>query len=152
MDPGLSGALAVYCPGDNKIVEIFDVPVVPSGVKNRNTVNVSSLALSLGSVADEIAFVVFEDVHSTPNDGPVGAFAFGKSTGIVIGMIGAFMIPVFFTPPSVWKNVMGLSRNKDESRALATKKFPLSSHLWQKKEHDGRAEAALLAYFGKRFW
>lgn len=106
----------------------------------------------LDSWASEIELAVIEDVHSSPRDGHVGAFSFGKTTGILIGTLATLLIPTFFTPPQVWKNCFGLSKNKDDSFRLATKKFPDSSHLWTRKKDDGRAEAVLLADFGRRFY
>jgi crossover junction endodeoxyribonuclease RuvC len=151
VDPGLSGALALLNPRTNELKCVWDVPTILSGVGNRRQVDVSSLALKLGSYSEEIAFCVMEDVHSTPNDGPVGAFAFGKSTGILIGVVGSMLIPIYFSPPSVWKNCFGLSSDKNKSRELAIKKYPTQAEMFKRKKDDGRAEAALLAEFGKRF-
>ncbi len=151
IDPGLSGAMTVLCPRTDSIILVCDMPTELSGVGNRRQINVAALALKMDSFIDEVAFCVFEEVHSISGDGPVGAFAFGKSAGILIGMLGAHTIPIFFTPPQIWKPIFGLSKNKNESRALAIKKFPISSDLFARTKDDGRAESALLAYFGKRF-
>ena len=39
-------------------------------------------------------------------------------------------------------------KDKDEARKRASELMPNASHLWQYKNEDGVAEAALLAYFG----
>ena len=151
VDPGLSGALAIIDPLANSIIDVTDTPVVPSGIGNRKMINVQELTFHLDRFSNDILFSVIEEVHSTPNDGPVGAFSFGKSFGIVIGIVGAFRIPIFFTPPSVWKNCMGLSTNKGDSRKLAGDKYPKSRFLFERKKDDGRAESVLIADFGRRF-
>lgn len=130
---------------------LWDVPT-KEGVKSRKQVDPVKLALLIGSYADEIELAMIEDVHSSPNDGHVGAFSFGKTTGILVGSIAAFMIPTFFTPPTVWKYCFGLSKNKEDSFRLASKKFPEASHFWTRKKDDGRAEAVLLAEFGLQFY
>lgn len=152
VDPGITGAMALLCVRTGTIKEVFDIPTHPSGIKNRKTVHITKLAIKIGAYADEIAFCVIEDVHSTPNDGPVGAFAFGKSTGILLGVIGSYMIPIYPVSPLAWKSCFGLSRDKNESRALAAKKFPLSAEAFSLKKDHGKSEAVLLAEFGKRFY
>jgi len=99
-----------------------------------------------------VEIAIIEDVHAMPGQGVTSMFGFGVSKGLVIGMLHAFKCPVFTVPPAVWKGVYGLSSNKDASRALASKKFPNSSYLWTRKKDDGRAEALLLADFGRRFY
>jgi hypothetical protein len=53
-------------------------------------------------------------------------------------------------PPAVWKKHFSLSGDKDASRAYASSVFPDEAHLWARKKDDGRAEAALIAYYGWR--
>lgn len=152
IDPGITGAVACIDPNMEKVVSLWDVPTLADGPTGRKIVDVTTLALQFGALITDCEFCIIEDVHSMPRDGHVGAFSFGKTTGILIGMVSALMVPIYYTPPAVWKGCFGLSSNKDESRALASKKYPHSSHLWLKKKHDGRAEAVLLADFGKRFY
>ncbi len=87
-----------------------------------------------------------------PGQGVVSMFSFGVSKGIIIGMLGLGLVPVFLTPPGVWKNCYGLSKDKNKSRELAATKYPLHKKLFERKRDDGRAESALLADFGRRFW
>lgn len=152
IDPGINGALALLHIPTNQLAHVIDIPIIASGVKDRKTININALTLVLSDWADDIQFCVFEDVHSQPRDGAVGAFSFGKVCGILLGVCGSLMIPVYPVPPQVWKGVFGLSSDKDESRYLASRKFPESKDMWKLKKHDGRAEAALLAEFGKRFY
>ncbi len=150
VDPGLSGALAVLDVKNRSIVSVFDMPIIQE--KTKRTIDCGALGLKLSAFIDDISFAVVEDVHSMPGQGVVGVFSFGVSKGIILGMLGLSLIPVFLTPPAVWKNVMGLNRDKDWSRTLATKLFPLSEdHFKLKKDHD-KAESCLLAEFGRRFY
>lgn len=57
-------------------------------------------------------------------------------------------IPTFEVDPSAWKKSMHLTSDKNASRALASQYFPDCSDQWQRVKDDGRAEAALIAYYG----
>jgi hypothetical protein len=59
-------------------------------------------------------------------------------------------IPTFEVDPSTWKKSMHLSADKNASRALASQYFPDSADQWSRVRDDGRAEAALIAYYGAR--
>lgn len=138
-------------PKHSNVIALWDVPTV-KGIGDRKQVDTVRLSLMLDAYSKDVELAVIEDVHSSPHDGHVGAFSFGKTTGILIGVVATLLIPTFFTPPAVWKNCFGLSKNKSDSFSLATKKFPGSAHLWTRKKDDGRAEAVLLADFGRRFY
>jgi hypothetical protein len=59
-------------------------------------------------------------------------------------------IPTFEVDPSAWKKTMHLSTDKNASRALASQYFPDAADQWSRVRDDGRAEAALIAYYGAR--
>ena len=48
IDPGLNGAIAVL--QDNKVKEIFDVPVMPEGKKNKRQLNSAQLVKLLKDI------------------------------------------------------------------------------------------------------
>lgn len=58
-------------------------------------------------------------------------------------------IPTFEVDPSTWKKSMHLSTDKNASRALASQYFPDAADQWSLKKFDGRAEATLIALYGK---
>jgi len=59
-------------------------------------------------------------------------------------------IPTFEVDPSTWKKSMHLTSDKNASRALASQYFPDAADQWARVKDDGRAEAALIAYYGWR--
>jgi crossover junction endodeoxyribonuclease RuvC len=161
VDPGLSGALAFVEVGERcKLISVQDMPLFPSPAKRE--IDVTALASSIDAYSKQTRFAVIEDVHAMTyidargerrGQGAAASFAFGKAAGIAHGIIASCMIPSFFVKPSVWKVLMGLSSNKNLSREKASKLFPGSEHHWKRAKDDGRAEAALLAYFGaQKFW
>jgi hypothetical protein len=46
--------------------------------------------------------------------------------------------------------VVGAPAGKDGARARASQLIPSAAHHWPLKKHDGRAEAALLAFYASR--
>src|SRR5271166_3234438 len=80
VDIGVSGAIAIMT-GDGDLVEIHDMPTLGDGPKGRRAVNGPLLAEIIGKAGYSRAFV--ELVGARPGEGSVGAFAFGRSRGVV---------------------------------------------------------------------
>jgi len=151
VDPGFGGALAVYDPLNRVLVEVIDMPVFEDRL-GRIQLNAPELVHSLNKHADSIGLCIIEDVAARPGQGVTSMFRFGFSTGVITGIIAAKLIPIYKTPPAVWKSLMGLTRDKAQSLIKARETFPDQAHLFQLKKHADRAEAALLAVFGERVW
>lgn len=149
IDPGKTGAIAILDPEKNQLIAVLDTPLLLRDGK-KAFFDFYGFAALVRHFIPEISRAVIEDVHSMPGQGVASMFDFGKSFGIAIGTCAAFSIPISFVSPGVWKMSLGLGRSKDDSRRKATELFPQSSELWSRKKDDGRAEAALLAHFGKR--
>lgn len=152
VDPGLSGALAFYNFKTKKLEAVFDMPLnTVSSSESKSHINTFQLSLIVDGYSARTCLAVIEEVASRPKEGVVSVFRFGFVTGLVTGVIAAHHIPPVFTPPSVWKGLMNLSSNKNLSRAKASTLFPDMAEKFKRVKDDGRAEAALLAFFGERF-
>ena len=135
IDPGLSGAIAVM--EDNKVLNLFDIPVMSEGKKNKRQLN-SALLVSLlkeNIVSQEEVTVVVEQVNAMPGQGVTSMFNFGQSFGILKGVCSAMRLPMFFVRPAKWKKYFNLiNSEKDASRTRAIEIFPyFSSQLSKKK-------------------
>jgi len=53
--------------------------------------------------------------------------------------------------PGVWKAHMGVTHDKETSLKKARELWPESAHFFKRQKDHGRAEAALLAEYGRRF-
>lgn len=146
IDPGFSGAIAVYNPKKNKIVDVIDMPTT---VDKKPQILISELSSFIGIYAPTTRLCVIEDVGAMPGQGVVSMFRFGFATGIAHGVVGSFLIPTYLVKPQIWKACFGLSREKHFSIEKAKKFFPDVADKFTAKK-DGRAEAALLAKFGER--
>jgi crossover junction endodeoxyribonuclease RuvC len=81
--------------------------------------------------------------------GAEGAIAFGRSRGVIEGVLGAAGVPVTFIAPAAWKRAVGLSlASKDAARSEAIRRWPTHADLFARVKDDGRAEAALIAVTG----
>jgi len=147
VDPGLSGALALYDPAAKTLRALIDMPLT---YEKRRHIDTAALANFIEIHAADILFAVIERVHAMPEQGVSSTFRFGDAFGLVCGMCASSNLPVHFVEPAVWKILMGLSHDKNRSRDKAMGLFPAHAADFKRKKDDGRAEAALLAYFGER--
>lgn len=148
VDPGLSGALALV--EGNRVLDLTDMPIheLKTNGKLRRQLDLHTLAAWIRGHAFTVDFAVIENVHAMPKQGVSSVFSFGRSFGVVEALIAGAGIAARYVEPAVWKRAMGLSGEKDLSRQTASRLLPSAAHHWARKRDDGRAESALLAYYG----
>ena len=148
IDPGLSGAIAVL--ENNKVLNIFDMPVMSEGKKNKRQLNSALLVTLIKENIEnsEEVSVVVEQVNVMPGQGVTSMFNFGQTFGAIKGICGALELPIFFVRPSKWKKHFELiNSSKDSSRTKAIEMYPkLSNHLAKKKDVN-KSDAILIARF-----
>lgn len=149
IDPGLSGALAFYDTSEGS-VDIIDMPVleiVRNGKKKRE---VSAQALANQLVGRNVTAAFLERVNAMAGQGVTSVFSFGRSSGIVEGVLAAYDIPTTLVTPQAWQKAVGQRAGKDGSRERAMQLFPAQADLFQRKKDDGRSDAVLIAYYGAK--
>ena len=135
IDPGLKGAIAVL--ENNKVKEIFDVPVMPEGKKNKRQLNSAQLVKMLKNISynKEETVVVVENVSAMPGQGVTSMFNFGQTFGAIKGICAALELPIFFVRPAKWKKHFDLiNSSKDASRTKAIEMYPSISDQLSKKK------------------
>jgi crossover junction endodeoxyribonuclease RuvC len=144
IDPGTTGALA-WLSDTGVLIEVVDMPTIEIkvGKSKRQRVNPALVAHLFAKRRPDT--VVLEEVASQPNDGAIAAFTFGRSFGVLEGVIAALHIPVVMVRPPVWKKDMRLTADKGYARMRATQYWPGAADMFLRVKDDGRAEAALLA-------
>jgi crossover junction endodeoxyribonuclease RuvC len=150
IDPGLSGAVAIL-GHDGTLLNVFDLPTVEEvhGKGTRNRISPALLQDELiGDVRVGVAFI--EHVSSSPQMGVTSAFRMGEAFGAVLAVLQCCGIRTELVRPQVWKKALGLGQDKDVSRARAIEMFPDQSGLFKRKMDHDRAEAALIAEYGRR--
>ena len=148
IDPGLSGAIAIL--ENNKVLNLFDIPVMSEGKKNKRQLN-SALLVSLlkeNIKNDEEVAVVVEQVNAMPGQGVTSMFNFGQTFGAIKGICAALDLPIFFVRPSKWKKHFELiNSSKDSSRTKAIEMYPKLSNQLSKKKDVNKSDAILIARF-----
>lgn len=146
IDPGLTGALAVL-DFETFHLHLWDTPTVSVkvGDKIRKRCDVDRFVEVFQH--HPIDYCTIENVQSTPNDGHVGAFTFGKVTGITIGIAHALDIPLAQIAPAKWKMQMQVPADKKAAKLRASQLFPNCSAGWSREMDHGRAEAAIIALY-----
>jgi hypothetical protein len=149
IDPGLSGAVATISGTD---VKLYDTPTAETGKGTKRDYLIANMSSILYKIYED-SFCVLEAVHSMPKQGVASSFSFGRGLGIWEGILSAHNIPYAKVAPQTWKKAMiaDMPRdNKDSSRIAATRLFPNAVDMLSRKKDDGRAEALLMAEYGRR--
>ena len=148
IDPGLSGAIAVL--NNKKVINMYDMPVMAEGKKNKRQLNSSQLVniLTDNINGDEEAIVVVEQVNAMPGQGVTSMFNFGQTFGAIKGVCAALKLPIFFVRPSKWKKHFELiNSSKDASRTKVIEMYPTLSSQLAKKRDVNKSDAILIAKF-----
>ena len=148
IDPGLSGAISIL--ENNKVLIIFDMPVMAEGKKNKRQLNSAQLVNIIKeniSTKEEVAVVV-EQVNAMPGQGVTSMFNFGQTFGAIKGVCAALDLPIFFVRPSKWKKHFELiNSSKDSSRTKVIEMYPSLSSQLAKKKDVNKSDAILIARF-----
>jgi len=141
IDPGLSGAVAVVAGCE--IVAAHDMPTVE--VRGKRYVCPHGLRQLLDH--DQVDAVVLEHVQGVQGTGATSAFSFGRSFGLVEGVVAGVGLPLTLVRPQAWTKALGVSRDKGQHRQAAANLWPLQAQLFARVKDDGRADAALLCHW-----
>jgi crossover junction endodeoxyribonuclease RuvC len=145
IDPGISGAIARYNPSKAKL-DIWDMPILE--VNKKKTISPYLVADILKEAA---APVYIEKVAAMPGQGVTSMFNFGKGFGVLLGAAAGLGLQTTQVTPQTWMKALKCQKGKDANRQRACELFPQYSHLFSRKKDDGRADAALLAYYAISF-
>ena len=150
IDPGVSGAISVL--EDKKIIEVFDMPTMIDGKKNKKQVNGSQVTNiikeRLNTDKEKEVVVVVEHVNAMPGQGVTSMFNFGQSFGVIKGICSALSLPIYFVRPTKWKKYFNLIKtNKDASRTKVIEVYPHISSKLSRKKDSNKADAILIARY-----
>ena len=148
IDPGVSGAICILNNG--KIVELYEMPTMIDGKKNKKQVNGAEITniFQKELINETNSKVIIEHVSAMPGQGVTSMFNFGQSFGVVKGICAALRLPIYFVRPVKWKKYFNLiNSEKDASRTKVIQIFPYISSKISKKKDANKAEAILIARF-----
>ena len=150
IDPGLSGAIAIL--DGLKIFDMFDMPVMSEGKKNKNQLNSAQLVNIIKGhiLSNDDTFVIVEQVSAMPGQGVTSMFNFGQTFGAIKGICAAMNLPIFYVRPAKWKKHFELiNASKDASRTKVIEMYPSISDRLRKKKDVNKADAILIARYFK---
>ena len=140
IDPGLNGAYAVINAPSG---EFYGCADLPRFVKMINAVEFARIVSSVRPF-----HAVIERVGAMPKQGISSTFVFGTAYGTCIGVLAGVGAPLSYVTPGKWKaHFRLLGKDKEASRELAVRLYPVASSLLKLKKDHGRAEAILLARY-----
>lgn len=137
IDPGKAGAFAI----------IEDGVAVSIPWDEKQFISAMSITSQKQSV------VCLEHVHAMPGQGVSSMFTFGQGFGFIQGVLSAFNIPYELVNPQKWKKEFSVTGDKNSSISVCKRLFPDVPLLRSercRKEHDGMAEALLMAEYARR--
>ena len=130
---------------------VFDMPVTEKLSGKGKEVNAYLLAdfMAEMKVRDSEAMAVVERVGAMPGQGTTSMFGFGRSLGVIEGVLAGLGISVAWVTPQKWKKKFGLiKKEKDAARGLVLGMYPERSDLFARKKDGGRADAVLIGLSG----
>lgn len=149
IDPGLSGAIAVL-DLSNKLLAVHDMPttIVRSGKSDKRQLSEAMLSSIIRQTNAEHAYLEF--VSARPGQGVTSMFNFGVGYGAIRGVLAGLQVPMSTVTPMKWQRDLTIAKGKDANRARAAQLFPEFAYLFARVKDDGRADAALIAWWGAR--
>jgi crossover junction endodeoxyribonuclease RuvC len=146
VDPGAKGALAFFDPAAGTL-ELVDTPTVEvkRGAKMKQEISAQMLAGIIKARSPSEAVV--EKVGAMPGQGVSSMFQFGRGVGMIEGVLAALEVPVTYVAPQLWQKAVGARAGKDGNRQRAAELFPAYAQSFARAKDDGRADAALMAWW-----
>ncbi len=149
-DPGLHGAIALL---DGKsLVDVWDIPSTPKLSGKGLEVSPQLMSHVISEIMQYPAgyeaccvHAVVEVVHAMPGNGGSSMFSFGRSYGVLLGVLAGLGISTTYVRPTEWKKQFGLSKKvKDASRTYVLSRYPDRADLFKRKKDCDRADAVLI--------
>lgn len=138
IDPGKKGGFAILYDGGRAIAKPWDEREFMSCMKDASEI---------------LCVACLEHVSAMPGQGVTSMFSFGQGFGFIQGVLCAYNIPFELVRPQKWKKEFSVTGDKNSSIAVCKRLFPDVNLLPTercRKEHDGMAEALLMAEYARR--
>lgn len=164
VDPGRNGAICVL-DGSGEILYLNDLPIIIS--PKRVMIDPARMQEIFQQHCDPTRTDVWiEYAHAMPGDGVVQSFSSGFVNGSLHATIHIMGHIAYTVSASVWKRLLGVAiaedaslpkhksrrLRKERSIAVAHERVPQSRRYIVHYRHHNRADAVLIALFGKLCW
>ncbi len=142
IDPGISGAIAIYFTEAPDRVMVADMPLAGGNV------NPHALRQMIQSYKPD--FAIIERVTAHPKEGVSSVWRFATAYATAVTTVALCDIPYALVTPTSWKKFMvlgGGKEGKEQARVRAIATFPHNAVNFARKKDHNRAEASLLALY-----
>jgi len=146
IDPGAKGALAFF-DIEAGVLDVVDTPSVQVKRGQKLKLEISPQMTASVISARKPTMAVMEKTGAMPGQGVSSMYQFGRSCGMLEGILAALQIPVTYVSPATWQKDVNARGGKDGNRARAAELFPAYAAEFSRKKDDGRADAALMAFW-----
>lgn len=155
IDPGIYGAIAMI---DSKgKAHIYDTPILinPKKKKRAKEYDLIKARELLKRLTKKKAKIFIEGVHPFLG-GKVPNFLLGRSRGLWEGLIVGLGLRYELVPMISWTRFHFGPKKREKKKKSnirkAKKLFPKAKKYFILRKHDGRADALLIAEYGRRQW
>ena len=157
VDIGLTGAIAVIQGNNIKIwdMPIRELPKVKSGGLMRRDYSITGILCVIQEIEKlGQTHYMIEKVSARPGQGIVSTGSLYRGLAIFEALLTSQLLlnEYQLVWPATWKKVMVPEAGDDKERSVAAalRLFPQSEGYFKRKKDHGRAEALLLAEWGRR--
>lgn len=151
VDPGLHGAVCILQPHDLRVVDTPTFLVKATRTKAEYDLPAMWALVREWQQYPEVQ-VFIEAVHAMPMNGCIGNFRLGYGLGLWVAFCTSMSLSYTLVAPQRWKKVMlpDMGKDKGAARLRAMQLFPDYAQLFSRVKDADRAEAALIAEYGRR--
>ena len=142
-------------PGKNGGIAILSDTIQDVTVRVFSEDELLHICKTFRKTFNEDCICYLEHVHAMPKQGVSSTFNFGMNFGFIQGVLKAYAIPYELVTPQKWKKEFSCTSDKNTSIEVCKRLFPdvnLKATDRCKKDHDGIAEALLIAEYGRRHY
>lgn len=142
IDPGKDGAMAIIYSDRDIHIHVFEIEAYRFYLEEIYECELQNQTKCC-----------LERVGAMPGQGVTSMFKFGENFGFIQGLLTAYSIPYELVTPKKWKKEFQITGDKNSSIAVCKRLFPgvsLRRTDRCKKDHDGMAEALLMAEYARR--
>jgi crossover junction endodeoxyribonuclease RuvC len=123
--------------------EVHDLPVYSEG--GVDVVALNDIIMS----CDAVDHIWIERQQAMPKQGVSSTFKLGYAFGQITSTVALSRSRFTLVGPVNWKRALNLPKDKDAARRLAQQWFPDRASELKLKKHEHRAEALLIALYGR---
>ena len=147
VDPGGVNAACSWVDLDKKVLQVEKLPTMAKTTGKGNIIEINAFAGMVGRLKPDVCY--FEQNNSRPGQAVSAVSSFWLGTGMLLGVLASFQVPVIQVTPGKWKKKLGLvKKEKDYARTVVLSLYPNLAEQFKFKKDVDKADALLIALYG----